>query len=176
MIYAFIDSNIFIRVMSQGKPGCETHLFDDLRTLSKGHAIELTIPEVVLFEIERQMRDLDKLLRHHFGKIKEAVNKTTVWSEVTDAKLAVLTNLDNARDEKVEGWKRSYNEIMTFLKSDDVMRISYTPEIMCQAKSRIIRGAMPKSTDNQDQARSQVCTSPFDRIISTSNTLLHSAC
>lgn len=151
MIYAFIDSNIFIRVMSQGKPGCETHLFEDLRTLSKGQAIELTVPEVVLFEIERQMRDLDKLLRHHFGKIKEAVNKTTVWSEVTDAKLAVLTNLDNARDKKVDGWKRSYNEIMTFLKSDDVMRISYTPEIMCQAKSRIIRGAMPKSTDNQDQ-------------------------
>jgi len=151
MIYAFIDSNIFIRVMSQGKPGCETHLFDDLRTIVQGHAISLIIPEVVLFELERQMRDLDKSLRQHFGKMKEAVNKITVWSEVADAKLSVLTNLDIACDKKIESWKRSYSEIMTFLNSDNVRQIPYTPEIMCQAKSRIIRGAMPKSTDNHDQ-------------------------
>jgi hypothetical protein len=151
MIYAFIDSNIFIRVMSQGKPGCEAHLFDDLRTLAEGNAIALIIPEVVLFELERQMQDLDKLVRQHFGKMKEAVNKTTVWSEVADAKLSVLSNLDIARNEKIESWNKTYSDIMTFLNSDYVKQIPYTPEIMCQAKSRIIRGAMPKSTGNQDQ-------------------------
>lgn len=151
MIYAFIDSNIFIRVMSQGKPGNETHLFDDLRTLAEGRAIVLIIPEVVLFELEHQMRDSDKLLRQEFGKIKEAVNKTTVWSEVADIKLSALSNLDIARNEKIESWNKSYSDIMTFLNSDHVERIPYTPEIMCQAKSRIIRGAMPMSTDNQDQ-------------------------
>lgn len=151
MIYAFIDSNIFIRVMSQGKPGCEYHLFDDLRTLSKANTIELTIPEVVLFEIERQMWDLDKLIRTQFGKIKEAVKKTSAWSEINDAKLSVLTNLDDASDKKIEGWQNAYNEIVIFLKSDAVRKIPYTPEIMCSAKSRIIRGAMPKLTGKQDQ-------------------------
>jgi hypothetical protein len=151
MIHAFIDSNIFIRVMSQGKPGCEIHLFDDLRTLTEGHAIALIIPEVVFFELERQMRDLDKLIRQHIGKIKEAVNKTIVWSEIADAKLSALRNLDITRDEKLLSWNKSYSDIMTFLKSDSVKLIPYTPEIMCKAKSRIIRGAMPKSADNQDQ-------------------------
>lgn len=152
MIYAFIDSNIFIRVMSQGKTGCEPHLFDDLCTLTQNKAIELTIPEVVLFEIERQMKDLPKLLRDGFQKIKDPIKKTIVWNEIEDAKLAVLTHLDNACEEKIESWNKSYDRILTFLKSADVKRIPYTPEIMCLAKSRIIRGAIPNPKKNkQDQ-------------------------
>jgi len=34
MIYAFVDANIFIRVLSQGKPVCEPELFADQRTLA----------------------------------------------------------------------------------------------------------------------------------------------
>ena len=103
MIYAFVDTNILIRVLSQGKPGCEPELFEDLRTLVTGNAFRLLVPDVVRFELEKQMRDFPRELRDQFGALKASVNKTHVWSEIADAKETILQELDSLREAKKAG-------------------------------------------------------------------------
>lgn len=150
MIYAFVDSNILIRVLSQGKPGCELELFEDLRTLASGNAFQLLVPEVIRFEIDRQMRDLPRELRSRFGELKASVNKTSVWSEIADTKEAVLHQLDSLRETKERGWHDRFTKVDEFLRSDCITRLPYTPEIMCRARIRLMRGTKPHK--DQDAA------------------------
>lgn len=150
MIYAFVDANILIRVLSQGKPGCEPELFADLRTLADGSAIQLLVPDVVRFEMDRQMRDLPRVLRSRFGELKASVNKTTVWSEITDAKQSVLDHLDAQRETKESGWRERFKMVDALLTSESVVRLPYTPEIMCRTRIRLMRGIKPHK--DQDAA------------------------
>lgn len=150
MIYAFVDANILIRVLSQGKPGCEPELFEDLRALVAGNAFKLLVPDVVRFELERQMRDLPRELRVRFGELKSNVNQTSVWSEIADAKESILEQLDSLRETKQQGWRDRFANVDAFLRSDHVTRLAYTPDIMCRAKIRLMRGDKPKK--DQDAA------------------------
>lgn len=151
MYYAFIDTNILVRVMSQGKPGCETRLFENLRTLVESQALSIVIPEIVEFELERHFLDLPLTMRQHFGDMKKEISKKPVWSEIQDAKESILTQLDTLRDGKIEGWKTLHQEVAAFLKSDKVTTIPFTPEIMCRTRARIMRGAMPDPSSRNEQ-------------------------
>ena len=151
MYYAIIDTNIFIRVMSQGKPGCESNLFDDLRILVEGKSLSLLIPEVVELELEHHIRNLPQKLKKEFGEMKEIINKKQVWSEIQDAKHSILTQLDEMREIKMKTWQELHCKVVDFLKSEKVTSIPFTPEIMCRTKARIMRGGMPKSSLGKDQ-------------------------
>lgn len=151
MHYAFVDTNIFIRVMSQGKPGCETDLFERLRVLATGGALTLVIPEVVHLELEGQMHNLSEVLEQRFGALKKIINTTPVWSEIEDAKQLVMQQLDSLLDEKQKRWHQIYKDILELFNSEKVSSIPFTAEIMCQAKKRIIRGGMPKASPRVDQ-------------------------
>lgn len=151
MHYAFIDTNIFIRVMSQGKPGCETELFERLRILATGGVLTLIIPEVVYLELEGQMRNLSEDLKQTFGDLKKTINITPVWSEIEDAKRLVLQQLDSLGDEKLHRWQQVYENVLELFKSEKVSSIPFTAEMMCRAKKRIIRGGMPKTSPRLDQ-------------------------
>lgn len=151
MYYAFIDANIFVRIMSQGKPGCECVQFERLRTLAEANALTLVIPEVVRFEIASAMRDLPQTLRKKFGELKRAISRTPVWSEIEDTKQHLLTELDAQREAKQQRWHSMYEQITAFLESESVENVPYTPEIMCRAKARIMRGALPRPTSKSDQ-------------------------
>lgn len=150
MIYAFVDTNILIRVLSQGKPGCEFELFEDLRALAAGNAFQLLVPDVVRFELDRQMRDLPRELRARFGQLKASVNQTSVWSEIADAKESILQQLDSLRETKKQGWHDRFANVDAFLRSDHVTRLAYTPDIMCRARIRLMRGS--KLNKDQDAA------------------------
>jgi len=149
--YAFIDTNIFIRVMSQGKPGCETDLFERLSVLATGGALNLVIPEVVHLELEGQMHNLSEVLDQRFGDLKKIINTTPVWSEIEDAKQLVMQQFDSLRDEKQERWHQVYKDVLELFNSGKVSSIPFTAEIMCRAKKRIIRGGMPNTSPRMDQ-------------------------
>ena len=151
MQYVFIDTNIFIRVMSQGKPGCETDLFERLCVLATGDVLTLVIPEVVHLELEGQMHNLSEALKQRFGELKKIINTTPVWSEIEDAKQLVMQQLDSLRDEKQQRWHQIYKDVLELLNSEKVSLIPFTTEIMCRAKKRIIRRGMPKNSPRVDQ-------------------------
>ena len=153
MHYAFIDTNIFVRVMSQGKPGCEIDLFERLRVLATGGALTLVIPEVVQLELEGQMHNLPEVLKQKFGDLKKIINSTPVWSEIEDAKQLAMQQLDSLCDEKQQRWHQIYEEVLVLFNSEKVASIPFTTEIMCRAKKRIIRKGMPQNSRvDQDAA------------------------
>lgn len=154
MYYAFIDSNIFIRVMSQGKPGCDRELFERLRVLITCDALTLVIPEIVLLELKGQMYTLSENLKQSFGDLKKAINTTLVWSEIEDAKHFILQQIDLLRDEKLQRWQQTCKEVFELLNSQNVSSIPYNAEIMCRAQKRVISRGMPKTSSrvNQDAA------------------------
>lgn len=41
----FVDANIFIRIATQGRPGCEREHLDDLRTLVEEDTFVLLVPD-----------------------------------------------------------------------------------------------------------------------------------
>lgn len=147
MIYAFVDANILIRILSQGKPGCEPELFEDFRALIIGNAFKLLVPDVICFELDRQMREFPRELKAQFGELKASVNKTPVWSEIADAKESILIELDSLREAKKKGWHDRFKTIDEFLHSKHTIRLPYTPDIMCRARIRLMRGEKP----NKDQ-------------------------
>jgi hypothetical protein len=151
MYYAFIDTNIWIRVMSQGKPGCEIQLFERLRVLAEGDVLTLVIPEVVRLELQGHKRNLSEDLRKKFEDLEKAVDKIPVWSEIEDSKRFMFQQLDSFRKEKAQRWEQMYKDILDFIDSSKVSSIPFTSEIMCRAKKRIIRGGMPKKSSRVDQ-------------------------
>jgi hypothetical protein len=56
MIYASLDTNIFVRIVSQGKPGCEIEQFKALKSLVENGVVHLLVPEVVVLELEKENR------------------------------------------------------------------------------------------------------------------------
>jgi len=151
MYYAFIDTNIWIRAMSQGRPGCETELLKRLRVLVAGKVLTLVIPEVVSLELEGEMRNLHENLTRRFEDLKDVISKKAVWSEIEDAKLLVLRKLDALRKQKIQRWKLTYKRISDLLKSSGAVHIPLTPEILCRAKKLMIRGGFPGKSRDFDQ-------------------------
>lgn len=73
-----------------------------------------------------------------------------MWSEIADAKEAILKQLDSLRDTKSREWHDRFVKVDEFLRSDSVKRIEYTPAIMCRTRIRLMRGAKPHK--DQDAA------------------------
>jgi predicted nucleic acid-binding protein len=170
MIYVFLDTNILIRFLSQGKPGCEPELFDNLRTLVTGNAFRLLVPDVVRFELEKQMETFPRALKTEFGKLKKSVNETNVWSEIVDAKESILQELVSLCEAKKLGWYDRFKSIDEFLRSDHVTRLPYTPEIMCRARIRLMHGGKPEK--DQDAAIIESLSAFFETCTDDQSSLL----
>jgi rRNA-processing protein FCF1 len=52
-VFVTLDTNIIIRTISQGMPGCEIEHWQELRVLVEANKVGLVIPEVVLLELRK---------------------------------------------------------------------------------------------------------------------------
>ena len=84
-IYIFIDTNIAFRVITQGQPGCEPEQFGELRRLMESGEVTLLLPEVVLLELEKLTRNLERDFDQQYTRIEKAVaaclDSQKVWNE-----------------------------------------------------------------------------------------------
>src|SRR4051812_12949696 len=84
MIYAFVDTNIFVRIATQGRPGCEQAHFDNLRVLVQEGMFRLLVPEVVTLEVEKLFKGLPRSIESACDKLNDSVSKATqdTWNEI----------------------------------------------------------------------------------------------
>jgi hypothetical protein len=101
-IYIFLDTSILVRIVSQGKPGCEIAQFTALKTLVEGGAVRLLVPEVVLLELEKSRRTFATDLDLHYEALKASIRKPSVWSEMQDIQNSLLEHLDERRRLKLD--------------------------------------------------------------------------
>lgn len=73
MIYVFVDTNIWVRVLSQGRPGCELEHLGKLIALVGESKVTLILPEVVTLELERCQRAFTDDIATHFIDLSKAI-------------------------------------------------------------------------------------------------------
>ncbi len=136
MLYAFADTNIFVRIITQGRPGCEHSLFEDLTTLVEGGVVRLLVPEVVVLELEKQVRLLPKQFESECDKLITSLTKATenVWNEIDALKIDLLQQISNHK-KKLDEWKEAASQIMRFLRSTSVQTIPLTNEIRLNTRA-----------------------------------------
>ena len=144
MLFAFLDTNIYIRIMTQGKSGCEFTIFNDLRTLCEGNIIRLLVPEIILFELEKENLRISKSFKIKFSDIKKNIEKVNVWSEIKDIENNMYEFLQEAEKTKIKNWESRYSDIRTFLNSDAIIKIPFSRNIWINANRRILDSRMPK--------------------------------
>ena len=153
MLYTFVDANIFIRIVTQGRPGCEPQRLADLITLVESNQLKLIAPEVLLLELEKNFRLLPRHFESHCDKLSDAVTKAMedAWNEIDALKSDILDRIKEYKRAKVLECTKVPNRIMEFLKSDSVDAVPLTADLWISAKRRAIAGRMPNCRRSCDQ-------------------------
>lgn len=152
-MHVFVDANIFIRVATQGRPGCERERFDELRLLVEEHAFTLLVPEVVHLEVIKEFRSLTQIMESNCDKLNNDINKATkgIWSEIDSLRSNIQSVIKDWKQKRIAECHEFSNLIGEFLQSEFVTKIPLTPEIMVAAKRRQILGKMPNCKKSSDQ-------------------------
>jgi PIN domain/Sigma-70, region 4 len=151
MIYAFIDTNIWVRVLSQGRPGCELEYLDNFHKLCLEKKAVFLLPEIIELELEKQWREFTEEMTKEIGqlqvKIENAI-KPKLWTEIEDVYASINSLLNETKQKKVEAARQSFEKIQLLFESNGTVKIPLTSELLFLGKRRLISGKMPKP-DNQ---------------------------
>jgi hypothetical protein len=162
VLYIFLDTNILIRVVTQGKPGCEFRYFSQLNgqlalTSSQPdlgiRPMRLLLPEVVKLEFKKRCRTLPNEMGNSFGDLKtKLASLNPDWNELADVKLHLEKALAEKKVEKLESLKTANFVLETLLKAGDIQPIPFTPDIAFQAiRSRLSGECRTKPPSEGDQ-------------------------
>ncbi len=157
MKYLVVDTNIWIRVISQGKPGCEIAHFDDLRQLVEGSKITLLLPEVIRLELEKNWRSFADSVEFNIGKLEKELDTIlgkTYWNEIEDVQKSLRAFLLEQKAKKVRAASERYANVQRLLSSPNVVEIPFTHDINFRGRKRLMAGRMPKP---EHRAHSDAC-------------------
>lgn len=149
MVYVFIDTNIYLRVISQGKDGCERSYFDNLALLVKAGEICLLAPEVVELEIEAKWRRFINQMVDEIAKQIKQLEDARWESEVDDVRISGIKHFQSEVEKKKKNAKVNHAAVMQLLTH--AVRIPLTSEIVLSAKKRQISQKMPRKGNSSDQ-------------------------
>ena len=144
MIYLCCDTNIVIRYLTQGRPGCEPEHFESLKDVVQGDVARLLVPEVVLLELQKHYGAFPKIFETRIKEFRDCAIPNNLWNELEDVGKSVLNCLDDKLKEKKAWLDQGYSSLCTLFSRSEVKIIRFTPEILFQAKRRLIAGQMPR--------------------------------
>jgi hypothetical protein len=150
-VFTFVDTCIFVRVATQGVPGCEQEAFERLRGLIEEGVLILLVPEVVILEIERHKRTLRMELEQKLGELRSKIDDIPVWNEITSVKQSLVEHANEQLTAKLTEADATLDNILAFLHSSSVTHIALTPDILCSAERRRIGGRMKRITTRNTQ-------------------------
>ncbi len=156
-LYVFIDTNIWIRVISQGKPGCELPHLETLSTLVDQGQLVLVLPEIVELELEKLWREFKDDVVKHVGQIEkklEDVFKPQLWTEIEDLRTAIGAFLQQQKQTKITTAEANYKRIQQLFASAKIVKIPLTSDLLFLGKKRLISGRMPIT---ENKAHNDAC-------------------
>lgn len=155
--YLLIDTNIWVRVISQGKPGCEIGHFDELRSLIEQSELTLLLPEVIQLEISKNWRSFTETVEVEIGKLEkelEGLLKRKLWTEIEDVQKSLREFFVEQKERKITAATARYEKVQALLASSKVINLPFTAEINFLGRKRIMAGRMPKP---ENSAHSDAC-------------------
>jgi hypothetical protein len=157
MIFVCLDTNILVRVLSQGKAGCEIDHVKELASLHEKSKLCLLLPEVIELEFEKLHRSLAEDISGKIAAHKEAVQKIDLGTEIEDLGFSLQDACDKKDAEKRQNIEKHAKDMADLFSIKGVRRIPLTPEILVNGKRRMIAERMPKrplrsGKDKEDKA------------------------
>ena len=146
MRYIVIDTNIWVRIISQGRPSCEINYLDELFKLIDGCKVVLLLPEIIKLEIYKNWRSFADTVNVKIGVLEKDLEKPlkdSIWSEIDDVQKALLACLEDQRKQKLEESAKRFAQIETLLLSEKTVHLPFTQEIDFRGRKRLIAGEMP---------------------------------
>ena len=137
---------MFIRLITQGRPGCDLGAYERLKTLASNDVVRLLVPEIVLLELDKHRRGLTSELVNKIGGLRKHINTFAYWSEIADLRGLLLELVDKEKQAKLERSTELFDDVLSFLRSQT--ELSFTADVLCRAQKRIMAGRMPRSVQN----------------------------
>jgi RNA polymerase sigma factor (sigma-70 family) len=157
MRYLVIDTNIWVRVISQGKPGCEIAHLEDLHNFLEESKVILLLPEVVQLEIGKNWRSFTDKVEIEIGKMEKELDsflKKPFWSEIQDVQKSLRDFLADQKAKKITAATERYEKVRSLLASPKIVLLPFTQEINFRGRKRLMAGKMPKP---ENLAHSDAC-------------------
>ena len=149
-----LDTNIYVRIVTQGLPGCEVEHWTKLKEFASSGRITLLLPEVVLLEFRKQWRlvpaEIEKQTRTLTTKLLAELGEKAMYSEIRDLRQVVSDCLASYATKKEVESKSRYEEIVTFLGQKFVVHLPIEPDALLRTERRVLSGGL---ADPRKQSR-----------------------
>jgi hypothetical protein len=148
-IYVFLDTNILVRIITQGMPGCEMESWQEFSSLVEKRRITLLVPEVVLLELEKNWATLHDEFTKRYEQAQKRIDEQfkDCWSEVRDLVESVRSHVSQHKDDKKQRADTYHAKIHSFLNSEHAKTLALTSEILLRVQKRKLAGRF-KSPDH----------------------------
>lgn len=141
-----LDTNILVRIITQGSPGCEFEHWQKIKELARSGTISLLLPEVVALELQKKWREVPVKIESETKALEKKllgeVNEKSLYSEIKDIRTAVVDCLQNYTKRKEADSEARYNDISTFLKDGSVTSLLIDHETLLRTERRVLTGGL----------------------------------
>ncbi|HEV3300034.1 MAG TPA: hypothetical protein VG055_10345 [Planctomycetaceae bacterium] len=163
-IFVFLDTNILIRIATQGKPGCEQERWRELHKLVADSRVTIIVPEIVRLEFEkfhdRFLSDFHKKLEKFGANVKALVeDEKPYWNEMTDLlgsfRQAVGSSWGTMKTEKVADCQHGCQIIERWFRDGNFQDAPFSERVLLRAKQWLVAGRVPPSKDPANDERTK---------------------
>lgn len=149
MRFIFIDTNIWIRLLTHGKPDGDLKWLEELHYLIQKKQLTLLLPEIVSLELEKFSRSISDSLRKHTSTLSKDIHEKIKisWNEIDDIKDAILELVESRRTDKDKHSKDTYQKIKDTFSIPHIIHLPFSIEVMLASHKRLIAGRMPVSAE-----------------------------
>jgi hypothetical protein len=142
--FVTLDTNVLIRIVSQGQPGCEIGHWRDLKSHVESARVVLLMTEVVLLEFEKAWAFFEQKAREEIRACRDSAAKwvpeKSTYSEIRDLRGYLERKVTEYEEEKFRTAKEYRDELLSFFSSSQTVRIPFDERIWFAGKRRVMAG------------------------------------
>jgi hypothetical protein len=143
---AFIDSNIYNRVATQGVPGCEESFFDELFEMVSDQTLRLLVPEVVTLEVEKFSKiTFPNKLASEVDQIHNKLKSLDGWNELSAMREEITKSINTIRESRLDIVKKRFDKIALIIDSDNVVKLPLSADVLLACQRATLAGRMPSN-------------------------------
>lgn len=154
--YVFIDTNIFVRYLSQGREGCEPQHWKQVVSEVQTGTIRIVLPEIVKLELEKQSRVITQKIETSHITIRKQLQQTLESqiksTETEDMRESLLSYYDTLHNEKLKGIRERYKYLQSELSHRNVREIPLSIDILLASKRRHLSGRLAPTSEKPNDA------------------------
>lgn len=158
MLYVFVDTNIWFRIITQGQPGCELEHFQELKERATKGTLSVVLPEVVRLELDKLWThfptELEGYIEQLLTRLKKPLEQS-VWNEIDDIQNDLLPFISRCHEAKLKDAEKRHKDVLAFLNSPYVLNMDLQPDMWLRAKKRLFAGKVPPKKRSETEKRTR---------------------